>query len=226
MNFDSSENLCEFISYKYHGECLLGFSRGKDSIASFFQLKKYFKKITPVYFYALPDLQIEQDSIKYFEDYFQTKIIQYPHPGTYKQINAYLYQLPINKSIIDRIDLPNPTYEDFYEWTREELNMPKDLPVAIGVRKNDSPIRRMAINRYGSYLPNKNKFYPVYDWNITKLREEIKDVELPIDYKIFGKSLDGIDYRFIKPLKEYFPQDFEKVKEYFPLIELELLKYE
>jgi hypothetical protein len=68
----------------------------------------------------------------------------------------------------------------------------------------------------------------VYDWNMEKLTSEIKKegVKLPIDYKIWGKSFDGLDYRFIKPLKDNFPNDYEKLKILFPLIDVEIKRYE
>ena len=46
--------------------------------------------------------------------------------------------------------------------------------------------------------------------------------KVPIDYKIFGRSFDGLVYRFMLPLKKYFPNDYAKIKEYFPLIDLEI----
>ena len=38
--------------------------------------------------------------------------------------------------------------------------------------------------------------------------------------------MDGLDYRFIKPLKEKMPDEYERIKKYFPLIDLEILRYE
>jgi hypothetical protein len=34
-----------------------------------------------------------------------------------------------------------------------------------------------------------------------------------------------LDHRFVKPIKELFPADFEQIKTYFPLIEADLLRY-
>lgn len=226
MIFDNSEDLNRFVSKKTGGLCLLAFSMGKDSIASYVELKKYFSKIIPVYFYNFPNLSFINEEIEYFEKYFNTKIIQLPHPGLYKKINSYLYQIPKNVSIINDFDLPNPTYEDFFTWIREELGLPIDTPVAMGLRRNDSPIRRMSIKIHGSYLPHLNKFYPIFDWNNKQVVDSMTGIKTPIAYKIFGKSLDGLHYQFIKPLKDNFPEDFEKIKKMFPLIELEILKYE
>ena len=40
---------------------------------------------------------------------------------------------------------------------------------------------------------------------------------LPVDYEMFGRSFDGIDYRFISPIKERFPDDYARILEWFPM---------
>ena len=51
------------------------------------------------------------------------------------------------------------------------------------------------------------------------------DIKLSKQYTIWGKSFDGLDYRFIEPLKRLYPGDYELLKSYFPLIEADLLRY-
>ena len=50
-------------------------------------------------------------------------------------------------------------------------------------------------------------------------------VDLPVDYEWFGRSFDGIDYRFTKPLSEHAPDDFKRLLEWFPLAELEIFRH-
>ena len=50
-------------------------------------------------------------------------------------------------------------------------------------------------------------------------------VKLPYDYAIWGASFDGLHYKFLKGLYDNYPDDFKKVKEFFPLIEAELYRY-
>ncbi len=51
------------------------------------------------------------------------------------------------------------------------------------------------------------------------------DCKLPVDYKLFGRSFDGIDYRFMVPLKEHYSDDYQKLLDFFPLAELEIMRY-
>lgn len=88
-------------------------------------------------------------------------------------------------------------------------------------------MRRASIKQTGGVNHNRKQFFPVHDWDIKKLVSEIRQegLKLPIDYKIWGRSFDGFDYRFMKPLKDNFPRDYEKVKEWFPLVDVDLKRF-
>ena len=53
-----------------------------------------------------------------------------------------------------------------------------------------------------------------------------RDVSLTDDYLMFGRSFDGIDHRFTSIIKQEHPEDYAKILQWFPLVELELLRYE
>jgi hypothetical protein len=38
------------------------------------------------------------------------------------------------------------------------------------------------------------------------------NLHLPIDYRIFGRSFDGLDLRFLLPLKKHLPRDYKRVR--------------
>ena len=43
---------------------------------------------------------------------------------------------------------------------------------------------------------------------------------------MFGRSFDGIGYQYAKPLKERFPDDYRTLLKWFPLVELDLFRFE
>jgi hypothetical protein len=100
--------------------------------------------------------------------------------------------------------------------------------VATGIRAADSPNRRAAINTYGPINEKRKTFYPVWDLNkdgVIKMLQDAK-IKLPVDYELFGRTLDGLDYRFIKPIKDNLPDDYQVLKEWFPLLDLAIVRYE
>jgi hypothetical protein len=223
-----SEKIIKSLA-EQNNTCLLGFSRGKDSIASWIQINKFFKKVIPFYFKMIPEeLSFETESLSYYEDIFKTKILRFTAPSFYRMIKYQILQVPTNLPIIDSYNIKNISYQDINNYVRATHNLPLDTFKAIGVTQNDSFRRRMVIKKNGAINKKTSEFYPIYDFTKSEIFNLIEDnnILLPKDYKVWGKTFDGLDYRFIKPLKDNFPEDYEKMKFWFPLLDLELIRYE
>lgn len=205
----------------------LSFSCGKDSIATWIAMHKHKIPVLPVYFYTVPGLRIVQESIDYFENYFGQEIPQYPHPSLYRMLEANVYQTPERLKVLDNAQLPVPDLTLIWEEIKSDYGLPGTY-VADGVRAADSIVRRASLTKHGVIKKHSKKVSPIADWLKAEVMQCLEDnnVKLPVDYKLWGRSLDGLDARFMKPLKEHYPDDYERVAEYFPLIELDLLRGE
>lgn len=228
MGYNNSRELCELIAKRSNGEALLAFSAGKDSVAAWVEMKKYFHKITPIYYYMIPNMSFIEKSLEYYENFFDTRIIRLPNPAIYTLLNAGVFQTPESFKVIKQYQFPLPTRDEMIAALKEDFDIDPTLYIGVGNRMADSPYRRMAIKRFGAIKEKSKTFYPVYDFLINDIVESIRSagVMLPEDYHLFGKSFDGLDYRFIKPIQEYYPEDFQKIRNMFPLIDLEILRYE
>lgn len=203
---------------------LLAFSCGKDAIGAWLACRPHFRRIIPYYMYLVPGLQFVEDALAYYEEFFQTRILRVPHPSLYRLLNAFVFQPPERCALIEAAGLEEFSYRDMQDTIRDRFGLPDAAMVASGVRAVDSPMRMLALRKYGPINRKKAQFMPVCDWNLDRLVSEIEraNVRLPIDYRIFGRSFDGIDYRFLAPLKEHLPADYERVLQWFPLADLEL----
>lgn len=228
MQFETSEALNQYVSDMTGGVAILGFSTGKDSICAWLEMKKYFPRIVPVYMYLIPGLSFVDDSLAYYEDYFKTEIIRLPHPSLYRMLNALTFQAPENCRVIEEMDLPDFEYDEVYQIVREDWKLPGIAHTASGVRARDSLNRWAAVKKYGPLNEKRKSFMPIFDFNKAMLMETLtgSGVRLPVDYEMFGRSFDGIDARFLGPIKERFPADYAKILEFFPLAELELKRLE
>ena len=206
---------------------LLAFSCGKDSIAAWCALEDAGIEVVPVYMYLIPHLRFVDEEISYFEDRFSTRIRQYPHASFYRLVGNAVSQAPERLPIIEACKVPQPTYEQIWNLIREELDM-KGAWCADGVRAADSIVRRASFVRYGVMKKSKMKVSPIADWLKGEVMECIEShgIDLPIDYKLFGRSFDGIDYRFTAPLKKHLPEDYERLHEWFPMIEADIVRHE
>lgn len=229
LSYGTGEELCEQMSR----ECdtaILAFSTGKDSIGAWLQMRRYFKRIIPYYCYTVPGLAFVEDSLKYYEDFFGCHIYRLPHRSFYRFLRYMVFQSPEHVTKIEALDVPGEEYDDSTvgDIIRDAAKLPAACYVGTGVRMADSPMRRIGIKTHGAINHTDKRFYPVYDWKKERLLNEIDaaGVKLPIDYELFGRTFDGLDYRFLKPLSERFPEDYKRILTWFPLADLEIFRRE
>ena len=226
ITYNSSAEMCE----KMAAECdtaILAFSTGKDSIGAWLQMRRYFKRIVPYYCYLIPRLSFVEDSLKYYEDFFGCHIYRLPHKGLLQWTSAGFDQPPNRIGIINEKLLTTDYNDDTIgEIVRNCARLPAAAYVGNGVRMADSPYRRISIVQHGAINHNAKRFLPIYDWKKDDLLREFDaaKIKLPVDYRMFGRTFDGTDYRFLKPLKEWYPEDYKKVLDWFPLAELEFAR--
>ena len=212
----------------------VAFSGGKDCIAATLALMETGIDVRPAHLYLIPGkepmtaLGFVEDSLNRLEDQLGVEIRRYPHPSFYRWMNNLLFQTPDRAEIVGAANFTIPTYEDMWGAIKKDLELSSDTWVADGVRAADSLVRRASIKKHGAMKPGSRKVSPVYDWLQGSVYDYIKlhDIDLPIDYDLFDRSFDGLDYRFTKPIKDKLPDDYEQIKQWFPLIDLEILRNE
>lgn len=200
---------------------LLGFSAGKDAICSLHALREHGFRVVPYYLELVPGLEFVEDGLRKLERELSIDVIRLPSPSFFRMLKNLVFQPPDKAAAIEAVRFRTVTYADVYEHLRKH-HCP-NAPIAIGVRSADSPMRRMSIKTHGS-MSSAGVFYPVFDWRIADVRDCLSQngYNLPIDYEMFGRSFDGIDYRFLEPVARMFPRDYERILEWFPLASLEL----
>lgn len=213
---------------EHQAETLLAFSTGKDAVAAWLAIRDRFERVHPYYLYLVPGLEFVEESLSYYEQFFGEKIIRLPHPSLHRWLNNFTFQPPERCLVIEQAGLPNHDYGMIRQAMCEMRGVPENTMVADGVRAADSPMRRVAINTHGPISWNQGKYHPIWDWRKKDLIDCFirAGVKLPVDYKLFGRSFDGIDLRFLLPLKRYRPADYKRVLEWFPLADLEVFRWE
>lgn len=172
------------------------------------------------------------DTIKYVQEKLgQTKILLSFSCGKdsvalwltlrehFEIIPFYLYRIPGISFVEDSLGY----YEDFFG--QEIVRLPHPTFYRMLANHVWQPPQRVgwieAMNLKRCY------FYPIWDVNMAALLGMLgkAKIKLAIDYHLFGRSFDGMDYRFMKPIKENYPADWELIKEWFPFVEMEILRY-
>jgi len=217
---------------KHQSGTLLAFSTGKDAIAAWLAIREHFDKVHPYYLYAIPGLEFVEESLDYYERFFGVHITRLAHPSFFRKMRVRMFQPPEHLAVLDQAQamdgIPRVGYDDIREVLIDKHGLAEDALVADGVRAADSPVRRLAIMKHGALNYQTHKFHPVWDWKKADLIACFNrhGVKLPVDYKLFGRSFDGIDLRFLLPLKKHLPRDYKRVLEFYPLAELEIFRWE
>lgn len=213
---------------KRQNKTLLAFSTGKDAVAAWLAIREHFDEVIPYYLYLVPNLDFVEESLYYYEQFFGVKITRLPHPSLYRWLNNFIFQAPQNLAVIEDAELPQFDYLDIQKAMCHMYSLNKKTLVADGVRAADSPMRRVAINMHGSISYNQLKYHPVWDWKKADLLACFKkhNVKLSKDYQVFGRSFDGLDLRFLNPIKKHYPKDYRKILEWFPQVDLEIFRWE
>lgn len=212
-------------------DVLLAFSGGKDSISSWLALLDSGmppERIHPYYVNMVPNLEFINRTMEYFEEKFQTRIARYPSPMHYQRLNYGTFQTEERMEIIEAAWLPNFDFPDVIAAVHKDLGFEEELWKCDGVRATDSIVRRIAMRDHGPMRHGTRKVSPIWDWRITDVRNAMAyhEIEWPVDYEWFGRSFDGIDYRFLRPIKDNAPEDYERLLDWYPLLELELIRNE
>lgn len=231
MDWPSGEAVIEKMAAE-HPEVILAFSAGKDSLGAWLAMRGYFSRILPVYYYGIPGLEFIEQGIRYYEDWFQTKIVRCVHPSFYRHLREWVFQSPEGwrVEVLEAMGLADLTHEMLREhvaWDYLGLDQ-ADAWVAIGTRAADSPVRRMAFNKHGPIRHSKKTFFPVWDWSKDRLVDCIREsgCKLVPEYRIFGRSYDGIDFRFLHGIRKHWPEDYKKILFWFPMATVEFLRHE
>ena len=207
----------------------LGFSTGKDSLACALILRELGVKFVPFFFFHIPDLEFVDRNIKMYEDALQMEVVQMPHPMLYDYIRHQDFQPPKMVQFMARHDFPHLSFTDLINYHMGSIGVDEQVYDVVGMRAAESFNRRKVFEKMGSGVDPKNlKIYPIWNWKNEDVKSYIhsKGLKLTPDYDIWRRSFDGCKYQYLFGLKERYPEDWERTKQLFPLIELELFRYE
>lgn len=205
----------------------LACSLGKDSLAAWCALEADGIEVVPVYFWSIPGLKLVEENIASIEDVFGVHINQAPHPRFFRMLRRMVLQPPERMAAILQAGIVELDYDDMWPDIKADLGLEHDTWVCDGVRACDSIQRRASLTKHGVMKTTTRKASVIADWTKAEVMEALdrRGIGLPPDYEMFGRSFDGLDMRFMKPLRENRPEDFETVRKWFPLVEMDEMRW-
>ena len=206
---------------------LLQFSGGKDSIATWLQVRDHFNVI-PYFMYWVPGAKKFEESLPYYEEYFGQRIMRLPHPYFWEKIRNDVFQPPDQVAVTRSFNIPRFSFSEIEDILAEQRGLDPYIS-AVGMRAADNLDRRNMIKQKGAVGLKKRKyFYPIWDWKLADIVNCLieHDIKVPHEYALWGRTPVSYTYRYIKILSDRYPEDYETLKTWLPLIDLELFRYE
>ena len=71
-----------------------------------------------------------------------------------------------------------------------------------------------------------NKVSPVSDWRMPDVPDALRrnNCPLPPEYECCGRSVDGVDFRFLDPIRRHAQADHAQILDWIPLADLEVFR--
>ena len=220
-----TDALCREIAEKSRGTCFLMFSRGKDSLCAWINLRKYFSRIIPFHCSSIPHMEFVDRTLDYYEMMFQTKILRMMGEDLTMALVRHVYQeYPWE---CDRIDEEIGPIEDYNKllilsYLRKEYNLPRAW-CAVGISMYDSIDRMIYCKKYKGKNDANRTFYPCYNWTRTQVVDAIAEsgLKLSSEYRYARRSIGGVpSATYNRILMEHYPRDWERTKLWYPLAEV------
>lgn len=187
---------------------IVSFSGGKESIVVLDLCARYFKHIKAFFMYICPDLSFQERTLEWYEKRYQIEIIRIPHMdvseffhyGSFRAADPTFPVISIN---------------DIYKYIRLETNT---WWIAGGERIDDSIVRRAMMKKSGSIDVQRGRLYPISAWKKRDVLDYIKfhNLYLGQDSRKLGFSFCSLWGKELAMLKQYFPDDYEKILHLYP----------
>ena len=214
-----SDALCEEIAKRSGGVCLLSFSRGKDALAAWLNLSRFFRHIIPFTCAGIPHVSFADEYLEYCERIFGTHIIRIQDGGLYGAINALQFQYPHDEEWIDNAGLPVYDAQNIVGIIRMRLGLPNAW-TAYGLNASDSIDRMITVRECKGRYYGTRSFYPNFDWTHKQIMDALKasNVRLSNEYHIAARSFaGGLMPHTMLSIEKRAPDLLRQLEYYYPL---------
>ena len=197
---------------------IVAFSGGKESVVVLDLCKRYFKNVKAFFMYICPGLSFEEKTLAWYEKRYQMEIMRLPH----NEVSLFMHY-----GYFRDVDLNFPivSSNDIYNYVRQETGIEW---IAGGERIADSMWRRAFMKKSSSIDMIRRRIFPVIEWKKSDIMAYIKyhGLYLGEDSKRLGFSFRSLQGNELVKIKEYFPDDYEKILRLYPFAGASIVREE
>lgn len=168
--------------------------------------------------YQVRGLSFQEAILRYYEDKYSIPIHRIPH-FQLAEFFRYGSFRPYD------LNVPIVSVKQIYDYIRENTGF---WWIAAGERINDSLWRRGMIKGTGTVDSKRGRFFPIAEWSKQDVLSYVRQRKLRISPESakLGSSFRSLCGEDMYLIKKHFPDDFGKIKSWFPLIDASLINYQ
>jgi len=198
------------IQSKLSDSVIVSYSGGKESAVVLDLCHNHFKKVSVFFMFQVPGLSFQEAQLRWAEKRYCLEIYRLPHfeVSHFMRTGTFCKADP---------SIPNVTISDVYAHVRGVFDTHW---IAAGERSKDSVVRAAMIKKSGSIDEQRGRFYPIAWWDKAQTLKylEVNKIKFDAGKNALGRSFGKLAPQNMAALKKFFPEDYAKVEQAFPLI--------
>lgn len=209
------QTLLELEELAKEHECVaVGFSGGKDSLATLDLAVRFFKKAVPYFYYFVPGIKYEESLIEIARTHYKLPVLMYPSAESIEALRTGVYcdEHP------EFDEMPEFSRRTLYNWIKHDTGASLIL---TGEKMADGAFRRLRMKNQKKSMADV--VFPLKQWRKWDVLNYLKGRKLPIPDPGTGSN-GGVCLmeNEIMHLYRYHREDYERLKLFFPYIEVEV----
>lgn len=197
---------------------LVGISGGKDSVVTLDLCRQFFPHVTGFFMYLVKDLEFQEVALRHYERRYGIEIKRIPHFMLSEWLRYGTLRQP-------DFDVPIVSTKETYDYARSLTDI---WWIACGERISDSIVRRAMIKHSGTIDEQRGRVFPIAYWRKSDVLYYVKKqrLRLSAENTALGFSFRSLMPKDLQAIKRKFPNDYEKIRSWFPLVEASRLQDE
>ena len=192
------------------------YSGGKDSAVVLDLAFRRFKTVHVVFMYQVQGLSFQEATLRWAEKRYGCEIYRIPHFELSKMLRAGIFCKP-------DLSVRVVSISDVYAHVRGAFGL---RWIVAGERCGDSTVRNAIIKASGPIDEKRGRFYPLAFWKKPDVMAYIKARGLKIspESALLGHSFRALDGKDLSIIKQHYPDDYAKILNVFPLVEVNIVR--
>lgn len=205
-------------------EVIVSFSGGKESLAALDVCAKHFNRVEAFFMYFVRGLSFQEDTLQRAERRYGIKIHRMPD----FRLARHLKHASFRHETAETRRLPTVKLRHIHHAVRAHFGNAIQW-IATGETGCEAVTRQGMIRSCQGVDTRRGCIYPIGYWRPQDVMSylSMNGIALPPEYDIFGTgaSFGCLRMEHMDTLAKVLPEDFQKVKAMFPLIDVQLARW-